>query len=351
MILKRTKNSRHPLSISRAVLVGMVIFLLMNEINFFPNFNQMHWLYYGAGVTNLPPLTNVCTPGKIIASLVVFGVPKSFHIIWRSYVRNIIDRNPDIDFEVHMHMYADLSVIFTPRNGELNATLDTPVTIRSILKSEGNIPIYFTTSSQNEYDMSLVSWLGKDTLYDYDVHTTMNIFRQGNSMKEAYLSASGKDHLNLTSKERGSRCENNTMYVFLRSDTLLISPIDIPKQGIGGMDVYMPMWQAWPGHAYNDRFAVAGSFAATVYASAKSYGFQQMILEQRNKNESLQLLGTPERMLKHYLDKHNLNITLIPDWAKLLRIRGGGGMNDRDISTFGLKVNKVEDLSFAWTPL
>ena len=76
-----------------------------------------------------------------------------------------------------------------------------------------------------------------------------------------------------------------------------------------------------------------------------------MILDQWDKNESLQMLGTPERMLKRHLDKYNLNITLLPDWAKLLRIRGEGGMNVRDVSEFGVTVNRVEELLFAWTPL
>ena len=78
-----------------------------------------------------------------------------------------------------------------------------------------------------------------------------------------------------------------------------------------------------------------------------------MILNQKSKNSSLYDLGTPERMLKSYFDKKadQLNVTLVDHWAKLLRIRTDGAINDRDKDFFGIQLNNVKNLTFAWTPV
>jgi hypothetical protein len=98
---------------------------------------------------------------------------------------------------------------------------------------------------------------------------------------------------------------------------------------------------------------MAGSHAAAIYAEAKTNGYKNMILNQKSKNISLYLLGTSEGMLKSWLDKHEneLNLTLLDDWAKLVRIRANGLINGRDKNEFGLpsNLNYVQNLSFAWS--
>jgi len=222
----------------------------------------------------------------------------------------------------------------------MNATADAPDTVQRILNAE-NISSTVTTSSQAEFDRTLSVWLGEsDTLNDYDIHTTRNIFRQGDSMKEAFLSAI-----------RSSPCSQKMVYLFLRSDTLLLSPIDIPTSGLDSKDIHIPTWESWIGVTYNDRFALAGVQAAEIYAAAKSFAFKEMVLDQMSKKEALKKLGTPERMLKVWLDKHDLNITLIHDWAKLMRVRSGGHLNGRDALQFHISQRNVDDLAFAWTAL
>jgi hypothetical protein len=80
-----------------------------------------------------------------------------------------------------------------------------------------------------------------------------------------------------------------------------------------------------------------------------------MILDQKSQNVSLVDLGTPERMLKSWMDKKGdqLNVTLLDDWAKLLRIRTDGAINGRDKAEFHIdaNLNYVQNLSFAWTPV
>ena len=296
--------------------------------------------------------TRPCKPGtKLSATLVIFGVPKSFRIVWRSYFRNIVERNPHVDFEVHLHMYSDLLSVNTPRNWEINAVIDTHEKVQTILYNAEDISTKIITSSQAEFDTTLLSWLNKsNTLYDLDIHSTMNVFRQGNSMKEAFLSASGQTHLNST-KDREGRCGYDMVYLFMRSDTLLLSPIDIPHLGLDSKDIHIPLWQSWVGVTYNDRFALAGSLAANIYAASKSVAFKEMVLDKKEKNEALEQLGTPERMLRLWLDKNSLNITVVPDWAKLVRIRGDGRIPDRDAGEFKLPQKNVQDLSYAWTPL
>jgi hypothetical protein len=311
--------------------------------------------------TFYPPLSgkkkHSCKP--IQASLVLFGVPKMFNYIMKSYVRNIVEQNPHVDFSVHLHMYHDLMTVNTPRNGERGAPAETSDSVLAITRSlMEDSPISFITSNQTVFDQSLSSWLGKsDTLFDYDMITTMNIFRQGHSMKNAFLSATGSILL------EGSRilsqdiqpCGNSTVYLFLRSDTLLLSPITIPLTGLPSNNILLPTWEAWRGAAYNDRLALAGPFAAEIYAEVKSSGFKGMILDQKSQNASLVDLGTPERMLKSWIDKKGdqLNVTLLDDWAKLLRIRTDGAINGRDKAEFHIdaNLNYVQNLSFAWTPV
>jgi hypothetical protein len=279
-----------------------------------------------------------------------------FEHVWKSYVRNIIERNPHADFEVHLHMYHDLLKIFTPRSFEEHVHVENVTTIKTILESV-DVPINIVTSNQTEFDHTLFDWFGKGrnaTLHDYDRYTTRNIFRQANSMKEAFDSALGEEELSLATNLKRNQCGNNTIYVFIRSDTLLLTPIDIPQTGIQSNDIYMPNWAVWKCCAYNDRFALTGPIAAERYVEAKSLGFKQIILDKMSKGESLGTVeSSPERMLRTWLNqKGDLNIYTNDDWAKLLRIRADGKINFMDRGLFKMSGPQyVQNLSYAWTPL
>ena len=168
-------------------------------------------------------------------------------------------------------------------------------------------------------------------------------------MKEAFLSATGRIDFN-TSVDGVGRCGHKMVYVFARSDTLLLSPIDIPLSGIGNKDIYVPGWQSCK-RCINDRFAVAGPSAANVYAAAKSVAFKGMVLEQRKRKGSLEDLRGPEKMLQKVLTKSDVNLTVHdPSWAHLGRVRSGGVMTPRDADEFHVPRIDVRDLSFVWTP-
>jgi hypothetical protein len=288
---------------------------------------------------------------------------KCFQYIWLSYVRNLIQQNPHVDFSIHLHMY-DLKVVTTPRNWEKEAPVDSLKTVHEIIARSmifedlPPIPVNIVTSNHTEFDQTRLSWLDpSDQIFDYDLHTKMNIFRQGNSMEHAFFSALGmrRPGENLVMSNGVRQCGNSTVFLFLRSDTLLLSPIIIPNGGIASKSIIIPTWESWRGHDYNDRLAMAGSHAAAIYAEAKTNGYKNMILNQKSKNISLYLLGTSEGMLKSWLDKHEneLNLTLLDDWAKLVRIRANGLINGRDKNEFGLpsNLNYVQNLSFAWKPV
>ena len=123
-----------------------------------------------------------CKP--IQCALVLFGVPKMFNYIWKSYTRNIIEQNPLVDFSVYMHMYQDIVKVYTPRNGENHEA----ETIASVMEAFNNLTIRNSSSNvsistikigvsnQSLFDSNLTRWLNKsDTLYAYDMATTMNI--------------------------------------------------------------------------------------------------------------------------------------------------------------------------------
>mmetsp|Transcript_36955 Transcript_36955/g.75332 ORF Transcript_36955/g.75332 Transcript_36955/m.75332 type:complete len:392 (-) Transcript_36955:35-1210(-) len=293
-----------------------------------------------------PPVSaDVCANGKKkMAVLILFGVPKHFSFVWRAYVHNIIARNPWVKFEVYMHMYSDLhqKPFSNSKNGEHNSTLDSPDDIRAILDNDkGDIPVMLTTSSQSMFEESDLSWLQQsDTsiFEDYSFQTLKNVFRQGNSLREAFFY--GQKH--------SIKSNDDTVYIFARSDTFLMSPVDIPCSfNLGNTDIITPRWtSAW---GYNDRFAVAGPDAANVYAT-KIEGYKQGILARRSNPEALPSYMNPETPLKLFMNSESLlrdwllgnklNVTEHEDeraWA-LLRVR-----SDRRIETGDLRVFQIDE--------
>ena len=293
----------------------------------------------------------------VSVTLILCGVPKMFSHIWEAYLANIVHRNPNIQFEAHMHMYSDLSNFSNPRNNEINAMLQSPTDIQHVFElgsADINmtvIPTKLIISPQERFDRDGLSWMkGIDTraFSGFSLDTIKNIFRQGNSMQQAYLSATDQSLLsNMTSEKMKKK-----VYLFLRSDTLLVSPIDIPCGGIAQNQIDIPSWHSWGG--YNDRFAMAGSLAAYKYARAKSVDtFKDIIIDQRNNTEKTwyNSYQNTEGLLKLWLDhwvwlyngdydKGSSKVNVMEregDWAKLIRVRAGGIMNDLDLAQWKMK--------------
>ena len=305
------------------------------------------------------PSSNEC----VTATLLLFGVPKEFQCIWNHYIKYIVNANPAIQFEAHIHLYSDLhSSSFTnTKNNELNVTIDSPAVIRSIIdgtyhhkadKNTTKIPTRLVTSSQKEYDKKNLSWIEQRDAQQFEpgiatISTLKNVFRQGNSMYEAYLSSISHPFYN------NPTSPSNKTFLFLRSDTLLIEPIIIPCQGLDTNEIHIPSWQTKDFPEYNDRTAMAGFVAAEKYARAKSHVFPQILLDRRNtqgkqtiqwssypsmKQYQKGRLYNPERMLKVYLDHRMEDIgtkLLVKEreveWAPLVRVRSGGFLADMDV--------------------
>ena len=269
-------------------------------------------------------------------------------------MKYIVQANPTIHFEAHIHMYSDLhlSSFTNAKNNEINVDIESPSMIRSIIdgsyettkENATKIPTRMVTSSQHEYDEKNLSWVEQrdaDELFSNiaTIHTLKNIFRQGNSMYEAYQSA--------TSKPFFDNDTSNKTFLFLRSDTLLIQPLIIPCNGLASNEIHIPSWQTKKYPVYNDRTALAGSIAAYKYARAKSHVFPELFLDRRGE-EKIQWasrdsmkghgggkLHNPERMLMVYLN-HLVNGRKIEvkerelTWAPLLRVRSGGVLWDNE---------------------
>lgn len=317
----------------------------------------------------------------VSASLILFGVPKEFSHIWKNYLKYIVNQNPKIQFEAHMHMYSDLSTNFNnAKNNESNTTTESLLDVERILiKGMGpmnvTIPTKLVTSPQKKYDETELMWIEeRDTksLSHLTIDTLKNIFRQGNSLQQAYISASSHSLLqNMTAKKM-----DNKIYIFLRSDTLLISPIDISCSGMATNELHIPSWQTKGHPEYNDRAAMAGSAAAYIYAKAKSDIFREMIIDRRNEKGEEKLkwasaaataklpqpwtwpwqlgndpekLHNPEKMLKLYLDNENdgdVKLTVKErelSWAKLIRIRSNGILEDA--GRWGVKQKLLSEIT------
>jgi hypothetical protein len=148
------------------------------------------------------------------------------------------------------------------------------------------------------------------------------------------------------------------VFIFARSDTLLMSPIRIPDGGLLSDEIWIPGWQTMA-YEYVDRFAVAGANAAEVYARAKVDGFTSFI---RNYNGTItrenyngtsahfmekEALHCSEKMMKRWLDENELMVKRQKGWggkerwgkerwAQLIRVRSGGRLNERDAATFNI---------------
>ena len=180
----------------------------------------------------------------------------------------------------------------------------------------------------------------------------MNVFRQGNSMKAAFQSALFGFEIQQQQQQQRQR-HGYDMYIFVRSDTLLLSPIDIPCSGLGDRDIHIPSWHSFGGD--NDRFALTGPTAAIVYVAAKTNVFKEMILnpgealrtmEQKGRTGWEGKLGNPEKMLRLWMDENDaLNVTRGPNnWVQLMRVRSGGVFHKGDMNFFRVRQHHVRDM-------
>ncbi len=264
------------------------------------------------------------------AVLIFFGVPKHFRLVFTSYMKNIVQRNPRMKFEVSVHMCSDLHLTSyeNDRSNEKNAMLDSPDVIQTILDEVGgdHITSHLTTSSQKLFMDPQLSWIQQSDLsffWTVPFRTLLNQFRQGISLREAFFSYQKRNN--------DSWNDDHHVYIFARSDVFLMSPVDIPSK-IDSVDVLVPSWQNWQG--YNDRFAIAGPNAAKVYAT-KGEGYKEAILARRS-NPAQKLFTNAETLLKLWLLKNNLTVTEHEDkkaWA-LLRVRADGQIDDQDSKEF-----------------
>ena len=280
-------------------------------------------------------------------SLILFGVPKEFPRVWNHYLEHIVKPNPSIPFEAHMHMYSDLTLFTNAKNNEVNVTTESPSDIQRTLNSSReklgqwntSLPMKLITSDQEQYDENLW-WLEPTDVSQFtglSFGTLKNIFRQGNSIQQAYVSASAQPLLI-------QKIKYDRVYLFLRSDTLLVAPLILPCSGLPKNEIHLPSWQTRGHPEYNDRAALAGSMAAYKYARAKTAPFRHYIIAARkedgkgmlriprNRRTGLQILHNPEKMLKMYLDSDDdgmLNIVERNDTDfQLIRVRSGGEFHD-----------------------
>ncbi|GAX15409.1 hypothetical protein FisN_8Lh295 [Fistulifera solaris] len=287
------------------------------------------------------------------AAFILFGLPKSFPLVWRAYRQNLIDHNPHIQFDVSMHLYSDIKTLTNPKNGEINVEMESVATLLHTI-GQGNDVLVQTR--QADFDARNLTWLGEKHLMHFGpgwtLNTLKNMFRQGNSMLQSY------QHALQSNKEY-------RVFVFARPDTFLADKVDI-HCNIAENELIVPSWQVHDDDENNDRFAVAGPAAARIYVQAKAQGFfhyvkggQEGDLEKgANFWNSVELWvqwfssgfsskkvdvstqtgkgdWNSEHLLWRWLKENAVQVTKGPRyWAPLLRIRGGGAVNWRDTRTF-----------------
>lgn len=57
-------------------------------------------------------------------ALILFGVPKHFDLIWKSYNKNLVLQNPDTQFRIYFHYYKDLTTLTNVKNGEIGIEIE-----------------------------------------------------------------------------------------------------------------------------------------------------------------------------------------------------------------------------------
>jgi hypothetical protein len=263
---------------------------------------------------------------KRTAAIVLFGIPKEFPVIWKHYEDNLIRLNPNVTFSVTIHLYNDVTKLTNLKNNEFDVDIESEDRIAEVLR---NYHPTIVSTKQADVDQEL-EWITSEHVLprfhqpNWTVAVVKNMFRQGFSIRSAFHAA-----------------PKDGMYLFLRSDTLLFSPIILPSNA-SPEDIYVPGWQGTKDKSrYIDRLAICGSeSSAGVYAEAKWAPFLNFV---RNISGTFESDGVPflrnsERMLRVWLDDNSrhapVRVKLMPrSWAQIMRIRGEGKVDEQDMRT------------------
>lgn len=324
--------------------IAAVIFLSLVLLNIPCHF----WFFQLEGYHTLVHNVTQCQ-----AAFVLFGLPKSFPIVWRAYKQNLIDNNPHVHFDVSMHLYSDIKKLTNPKNGEVDVRIESVSTLINIIDQGEDVLVQ---TSQADFDAKNLTWLSGDQLVHFGpgwtLNTMKNMFRQGNSMAQSYQHVLKKGN-------------NYSIFIFARPDTFLADKVDIDCS-MTETELRLPSWQVHDDDENNDRFAIAGPSAAAIYVQAKAEGFFEYV--KRGDDGSLEkganlwnsvelwkqwiLAGisprkmdastqrgkgdwNSEHLLWRWLKENAVDVTKgSRHWAPLLRIRGHGSVNRRDIRTF-----------------
>lgn len=262
------------------------------------------------------------------AAIILFGLPKSFPIIWNQYRQNLIENNPHVHFEISMHLYSDIHFLNNTKNNEITVKMESPETL---LRAMGrNDSDFLIQTSQNKFDKQNIEWIRDKHTDTFDpccwtTETLKNMFRQGNSIKKSY------EHAKSLRQD-----DDIKFFVFARADTFLARPVPLSCQ-IPSNQIRFPSWQVHNKNELNDRFAVAGPEAAEVYVRAKAEAIYEYI-----KNPSSSAWRSPlwnsEHILWLWMKENSRMIDVHVQtnrmWAPLLRIRGGAKVERSDRISF-----------------
>lgn len=309
--------SHHPSVRYLVILLVLVLaVLIVDELAFVPKIGDALVALQEASTI---PALRAC-PNRTAVAIVLFGIPKEFAHVWNAYETNIVHRNPHVDFSVTLHVFDDVTVLTNPKNHEIDAVIESVDSLQQVLKAYHP---HIVTSKQDEFDQTL-SWLTDDHVegrFDqppWNVDTLKNMFRQGHSIEAAFRASM-------------QRYRQTQTVIFVRSDTLLLRPIDVPCMGLPRNKIQLPSWQVHNRDEHVDRLAIAGIDAATIYSRAKTDAFTKYV----QRGDVRAVLRNSEHMLKMWLDEQiGLDVAVMPKaWAPLLRVRAGAKLSTRDYKT------------------
>lgn len=305
------------------LLLCLVVLILVDQLLFVPRIQDAWPPYFS-------PTTAKCPASDITVSILLFGVPKSFQVVWDAYRTNIIESNPHVlHFRVYIHLYSDLKILTNLKNNEVGVAIESREKIRSVLGSSHQATL--VTSRQGDFDATLEDFVTDEFVrryfdgQDWTAETVKNMLRQGNSIKLVYSKASAE----------ASISNPNHVYIFARSDTLLLRPIHILCTGVLENDLYIPGWQVNHEDEHVDRFAMAGRAASSIYAETKTTSTVRQIAASTDT-----ALRNSEKIMKLWFDAQNhnstnlINVHVMPsNWAPLIRVRANQLLNRRDYET------------------
>jgi hypothetical protein len=240
---------------------------------------------------------------KLRVAVVYFGTARSVQLTIDSILSNVFAANPGVSF----YSLASLTTVqsFTnPRNGEVAAPADPydPVRLGSddcltVREDARSIAAPFA-AAQTQVDV-----------YKNDWKSIRNVLHSLSSLDRAWTFC------------RDIRVESFDYFLFIRPDLIYLDEIRI-EQIVGGFRgpgcIAVPAWHGWNG--FNDRFALADSTAAAVYAR------RIQLVPEYCKTRPMH----PELLLLHALQSHRCKVCDLP--ARATRVRGNGAIQVEDFA-------------------